>query len=69
MIARKEGAGKRRVALFRETCQFTPGGPYEAPHFDVPTLRVDTSDGYRPGLDEIEAFVKGMPNKPNADGG
>lgn len=25
----------------------------------VPTLHVDTSDGYRPGLDEIVAFVNG----------
>jgi hypothetical protein len=24
---------------------------------DVPTLGVDTADGYRPGLDQIVAFV------------
>ncbi|WP_194820948.1 AAA family ATPase [Micromonospora sp. S-DT3-3-22] len=26
-------------------------------HLDVPEIKVDTSDGYRPGLDELVAFV------------
>jgi len=26
----------------------------------LPTLTVDTSDGYRPGLDDIIAFATGM---------
>jgi len=26
---------------------------------EVPTLAVDTADGYRPGLDQIVAFVNG----------
>ncbi len=32
--------------------------PYDPPHFDVPTLEVDTSDGYQPTLDDIVAFIK-----------
>jgi predicted kinase len=35
------------------------GDEYEPPHFDVPTLTVDTSDGYRPELDQIISFVRG----------
>ena len=30
---------------------------YESPNLDVPTLRVDTSDGYRPTLDVIVDFA------------
>ncbi|MCI4061904.1 ATP-binding protein [Micromonospora sp. R77] len=30
---------------------------YDRVRLDVPELEVDTSDGYRPGLDEIVAFV------------
>jgi len=26
---------------------------------DAPSLEVDTTDGYRPGLDQIVAFVNG----------
>jgi hypothetical protein len=32
---------------------------YESPlDIDVPTMRVDTTDGYRPGFDEIVAFAR-----------
>jgi predicted kinase len=31
---------------------------YDPPHLDVPTLAVDTSDGYRPSLDSIVEFVR-----------
>jgi predicted kinase len=32
---------------------------YDEPlDLDVPTLRIDTSDGYRPGLEEIVAFAR-----------
>lgn len=34
-----------------------PIGTYDPPRLDVPGLGVDTSDGYRPGLDEIARFV------------
>lgn len=34
-----------------------PLGNYEPPHFPIPTLEVDTSDGYYPSLNDIEAFL------------
>lgn len=42
----------------------TPAGAaavfeFDAPHLDVPTLRVDTTDGYRPDLEAIVSFVRG----------
>jgi predicted kinase len=40
-----------------------PIGTYDPPHLDVPTLTVDTSDGYRPGLAAVVAFAV------NGDGG
>ncbi len=52
--------GDKRVSVFRETGVFLPGGPYEPPRYDVPTLAVSTRDGYDPGLDEIERFVFGQ---------
>jgi hypothetical protein len=61
--------GDRRVSIFRETGQFSPGAPYDAPHFDVPTLRVDTCDGYNPGFEQIEAFIRNMPNTRDAGDG
>ena len=43
-----------------------PEGPGGQPSFvrvamDAPSLEVDTTDGYRPGLDQIVAFVNGPP--------
>ena len=32
-------------------------GDYDPPHLDVPTLRVDTSNGYQPDLETIAAFA------------
>ncbi|MDA0304146.1 MAG: AAA family ATPase [Bacteroidetes bacterium] len=55
--------GDKTVAVFKETGQLSHGGPYDAPHFDVPTLRVSTSDGYVPGVEEIVNFVKGLPDQ------
>ncbi|MFP4379575.1 MAG: AAA family ATPase [Candidatus Sumerlaeia bacterium] len=51
--------GDKRVAIYRETGQLAPAGPYDAPHFDVPTLRIDTSDGYKPSLAKIENYING----------
>jgi len=50
--------GDKRVAIFRETGKFEPGGEYIPPQYDVPTLRVSTLDGYTPDLDEVVEFVK-----------
>jgi predicted kinase len=60
--------GDKRVTEYRQTGQFSPGGPYDAPHFDVPTLRVSTLDGYSPEIQTIMEFVGGVPSKrPGAD--
>ena len=34
-------------------------GSYHPPRLDLPTLRVDTSDGYRPAFDAIVEFARG----------
>lgn len=31
---------------------------YDPPHLDVPTLRVDTANGYQPPLEAIAAFAR-----------
>jgi len=36
-----------------------PIGDYDPPRLDVPTLTVDTSDGYAPAFDAIVAFARG----------
>jgi predicted kinase len=35
-----------------------PIDPYDAPHLDVPMFVVDTTDGYRPSLEEIASFAR-----------
>jgi predicted kinase len=39
---------------------FSVDRPFEPIHLDAPTLDVDTSDGYRPGLDAIAAFARSL---------
>ena len=34
-----------------------PVGDYDPPHMDLPTLTVDTTDGYSPALDQIVSFA------------
>lgn len=48
----------RPVQAAREGFEL-PIAPYDPPHFDVPTLEVDTTDGYRPAFEEIVAFARG----------
>ena len=43
------------LAVFREQGAQTAG--WDAIHLDAPTLDVDSSDGYLPGLDEIADFA------------
>ena len=50
--------GDKRVVIFRKTGEFGPGGEYIPPEYGVPTLRVSTTDGYMPSLEEIVKFVK-----------
>ena len=49
--------GDKRVTVFRETGEFLGPGDYDPPHFDVPTLRVSTVDGYSPALSVIKEFI------------
>jgi len=55
--------GDKRVSIYRETGQFLPGGDYESPNFEVPTLRVSTCNGYVPEIDEIAEFIKKTSNE------
>lgn len=55
-IARRLEADGHRRAHADHT--LTAGGRFTPVAMDVPTLDVDTSDGYRPGLDEIAAFAR-----------
>jgi len=50
--------GDRAVQAAREGVAL-PVGEYEPPHLPAPTLTVDTTDGYRPDLAGIVAFVAG----------
>ena len=36
-----------------------PAGPFVRVSLDAPSIEVDTTDGYRPALDQIVAFVNG----------
>jgi predicted kinase len=36
-----------------------PVAEYDPPHLDLPTLTVNTSDGYQPAIEEIVSFVRG----------
>ncbi len=44
-----------RTEQAREGREF-PIATYEPPHLGVPTLKVDTTDGYRPAFEEIVGF-------------
>lgn len=48
----------RRDPMFAAMHPDLPVEDYETPALDVPTLRVDTSDDYRPSLDDIVAFLR-----------
>jgi len=48
----------RRDPVFAAMHPDLPAEEYETPALDVPTLRVDTSDGYKPGLAEVAAFLR-----------
>jgi len=54
----ERGAADPARERFHEGREF-PSSDYDPPHLDVPTLTVDTSDGYRPAFEQIVAFARG----------
>jgi hypothetical protein len=50
--------GDKRVVDFRETGVISPPGPYETPHFDLPTITVSTDGEYSPTIDEIVKLIR-----------
>jgi len=53
-----------RVARAGGDWRALPIAAYEPPRLDVPTLVVDTTDGYRPTIDEIVAFATSVTVPP-----
>jgi predicted kinase len=47
-----------RVVQAAREGQELPIGDYDPPRLDVPMLKVDTSDGYRPAFEQIVSFVR-----------
>jgi predicted kinase len=56
--ARERFHHDRPVQAAREGREL-PIGPYDPPHLNLPTLTVDTSDGYRPAFEAIVSFARG----------
>lgn len=56
--ARERFHHDRAVQAVREGREL-PIGNYDPPHLDVPTLTVDTSDGYQPAFETIVSFACG----------
>ena len=50
--------GDKRVEIYRSTGVIAPASEYQTPEFDWPTMRVDTSDGYAPTMEEIVSFIR-----------
>jgi len=48
-----------RVRIHPEGMGNNPPGSYDSPRLEVPTLRVNTSDGYEPAFDAILDFARG----------
>lgn len=47
-----------RVVHYRKTGEFLLPANYEAPNFDLPTIKVSTDGEYVPGFDEIVSRIK-----------
>ncbi|WP_375426384.1 AAA family ATPase [uncultured Friedmanniella sp.] len=45
-------------AAHTDTAHLEAAAPFDAIHLDAPTLDVETSDGWRPGVDEIVRFCR-----------
>ena len=48
-----------RIAQEGKDWRALPISPYEPPSLNVPTLSVDTTDGYQPAFETILAFARG----------
>lgn len=57
VLARQTDLATRAAHADADYLMRTP--PFDAIHADAPTLDVDTSDAYRPGLDAVAAFCRG----------
>ncbi|MFW5870480.1 MAG: AAA family ATPase [Candidatus Sumerlaeota bacterium] len=49
--------GDHRVAHYRQTGEMLPPGPWQAPGFDVPTLKIDTSSSIEISLPNVLQFT------------
>lgn len=49
--------GDKRVKVFKETGEFLVPVKYDPPSFDLPTIKVATTDGYAPDLAAIREFI------------
>jgi predicted kinase len=58
--SRERFHGDLAIQAFREGREL-PIETYDPPHLDVPTLNVDTSDGYNPTLQSIVSFTSSSP--------
>ena len=58
-LARRAARGVADPARARFHPEVPMSGSYEPPRLDVPTLRVDTAEGYRPDFDTVVAFARG----------
>lgn len=57
--AARELADPARARFHPEATGREPlAASYDPPRLDLPTLRVDTSDGYRPGFDAVVEFAR-----------
>ena len=50
--------GDHRAAHYRKTGEVLTPATYDAPNFDLPTIRILTDDGYVPSLDEIVLQIR-----------
>lgn len=55
--ARERFHGDTDVRMFRQGLSVRPGGEYHPPELFVPTLKVDTTEDYEPGIEEIVNFL------------
>lgn len=55
--ARERFHGDTDVRMFKQGLKVGPGGEYQPPELPVPTLHVDTTEAYEPGIEKIAAFL------------